>query len=263
MLIAPRKRFSQNFLQDKQIIARLVESINWEVGDQLVEIGPGLGALTAPLLARAGHLTAIELDRDLIPLLQQAMQGKGQLALHNADALQFDFSTLTHTPGSLRIVGNLPYQISTPLLFHLLKFITQIKDIHVMLQKEVVERMIASPHTKTYGRLSVMLQYHFAITRLFDVPASAFYPVPKVISAFVRLQPQSQVSLVQDYGLFGNIVRQAFNYRRKTLQNSLRDWIDGVTLERLEISPLARAEQLSVQDFVRITNTIYTQRRIY
>jgi 16S rRNA (adenine1518-N6/adenine1519-N6)-dimethyltransferase len=250
----PRKRFSQNFLQDPNIITRIIDAIAPQKGEHFVEIGPGLGALTKPLLTRIGQLDAIELDRDLIVPLQQTCANAGTLNLTNQDALTVDFSAMAQQPHSLRIVGNLPYQISTPLLFHLIEHITAIRDLHFMLQKEVVDRMAAEPGNKVYGRLSVMIQYHFAVQRLFLVPPGAFYPQPKVTSAIVRLRPQPAPVLAKNYALFSEIVKQAFNYRRKTLHNSLHNQVDNVTLTALGIDPASRAEQLSVSDFVRIAN---------
>ncbi len=249
----PRKRFSQNFLQNKHIIERIVQAINPQITEHLVEIGPGLGALTQYLLPKIGAMDAIELDRDLIEPLTTACESLGKLTIHSADALRFDFSTLTEEPHSLRIVGNLPYQISTPLLFHLVEQIHFICDLHFMLQKEVVERMAAKTHTKAYGRLSVMIQYHFDVTPLFLVPNTAFYPIPKVTSQIVRLKPTVRKTVAADYNKFAEIVKQAFNYRRKTLHNSLRDYIDVPTLSSLGIDPNSRPEQLTVEDFIKIS----------
>jgi len=252
----PRKRFSQNFLQNPHIIERIVQAIAPKQGEHLVEIGPGLGALTQQLLPIVGAMDAIELDRDLIAPLQEACQTSGQLTIHPADVLHFDFTTLTTEPHSLRIVGNLPYQISTPLLFHLIEQVHLIRDLHFMLQKEVVERMAAPTHTKAYGRLSVMIQYHFAVEPLFIVPNTAFYPRPKVTSQVVRLKPRIRDQVAKDYDRFADIVRQAFNYRRKTLQNSLRDQVDVNTLLQLGIQPKCRAEQLTVEDFIKISSVL-------
>lgn len=249
-----KKRFSQNFLRDTDIIARIVAAINPQTGEHLVEIGPGLGALTVSLLPKVGVMDAIELDRDLIAPLTQTCARLGQLNLHVGDVLRFDFATLTTEPHSLRIVGNLPYQISTPLLFHLVDHIEWIQDLHFMLQKEIVERMAATVNTKAYGRLSVMIQYHFEVEPLFLVPSQAFYPQPKVTSQIVRLRPKKEGMVAQDYTKFSNLVKQAFNYRRKTLQNSLRGWIDAETLRQLGIDPGSRAEQLTLEDFIRMSD---------
>jgi 16S rRNA (adenine1518-N6/adenine1519-N6)-dimethyltransferase len=250
----PRKRFSQNFLKNKHIIERIVQAIDPKVGEHLVEIGPGLGALTQYILPKVGEMDAIELDRDLIAPLTEACHSLGKLTIHSADALRFDFTTLTQERHSLRIVGNLPYQISTPLLFHLVEQVHLIHDLHFMLQKEVVERMAAKTHTKAYGRLSVMIQYHFDVKPLFLVPNTAFYPIPKVTSQIVRLTPTARKTVASDYNKFAEIVKQAFNYRRKTLHNSLRDRVDTHTLSRLGIDPNSRPEQLTVEDFIKISS---------
>lgn len=250
----PRKRFSQNFLKNKHIIERIVQAIAPQVGEHLVEIGPGLGALTQFILPKVGQMEAIELDRDLITPLTENCRPLGELKIYSADALKFDFATLTEEPHTLRIIGNLPYQISTPLLFHLIEYMPLIRDLHFMLQKEVVERMAGKPHTKSYGRLSVMLQYHFDVEPLFLVPPSAFFPVPKVTSQIVRLKPKLRDSVARDYDRFAHIVKQAFNYRRKTLHNSLQDEINIQTLTDLGIDLKSRPEELTVEDFVNISN---------
>jgi 16S rRNA (adenine1518-N6/adenine1519-N6)-dimethyltransferase len=249
----PRKHFSQNFLQDQSIIARIVQAINPKLGEHLIEIGPGLGALTKHVLAKVGTMEAIELDRDLIAPLSAACHSLGNLKIHAADVLRFDFATLTNQPHSLRVIGNLPYQISTPLLFYLIGHLDLIQDLHFMLQKEVVERMAATVNTKAYGRLSIMIQYHLDVEPLFTVPGSAFYPQPKVVSQIVRLRPKAKSSIANDYQRFADIVRQAFNYRRKTLHNSLRNWVDTTTLSRSGIDPNSRPEQLTVEDFIKIS----------
>jgi 16S rRNA (adenine1518-N6/adenine1519-N6)-dimethyltransferase len=245
-----RKRFGQNFLVDEAVIASIVEAIRPAPGENLVEIGPGLGALTRPLLAAAGQLHAIEIDRDLAQTLQQEF-GTG-LQLHTGDVLQFDFATLG---GGLRIIGNLPYNISTPLLFHLADCVERIRDIHVMLQKEVVERMAAAPGTSSYSRLSVMLQYRFEIEKLLDVPAAAFDPVPKVDSAVIRLTPlRPPRHVARDETQLARVVAAAFSQRRKTLRNSLRGLIEIATFDRLGIAPGARAQELSVAQFVALAD---------
>lgn len=251
----PRKRFSQNFLQDKSVIAHIVQAMSPQAGEHIVEIGPGLGALTQAILPKVGQMEAIELDRDLIAPLTESCHALGRLTLHAADALHFDFSSLTTKLHTLRIVGNLPYQISTPLLFHLIEHISLVRDMHFMLQKEVVARMAAIPHTKAYGRLSVMIQYHFEVEPLFVVPNTAFYPQPKVTSQIVRLIPKMRSTHAKDYHRFSDIVRQAFNYRRKTLHNSLLHQVNALTLQNAGIDPNSRPEQLTVEDFIRISNT--------
>ena len=252
----PRKRFGQHFLEDQTIIEKIINSIRPKREDQLVEIGPGLGALTFSLLPLLDKLDVVELDRDLIPILQQKSQVFGQLRIHHADVLDFDFTQLTHVPHSLRVVGNLPYNISTPLLFHLLTQLAVIKDMHFMLQKEVVDRMAAPTGSRVYGRLSVMVQYHCEVQELFDVPAQAFRPVPRVMSAVLRLTPRQSSVLAKNLSLFSEVVRLAFNQRRKMLQNSLASLLSVQALQTLDINPQARPEQISVDDFVRISNSL-------
>ncbi|MBB71118.1 MAG: 16S rRNA (adenine(1518)-N(6)/adenine(1519)-N(6))-dimethyltransferase [Legionellales bacterium] len=252
-----RKRFGQNFLTDAVIIDRIVAAINPKAGDKLVEIGPGHGALTKQLLPITGIMDVIELDRDLIPELQAFYTELGQLTVHQADALQFNFSQLSHEPKNLRVVGNLPYNISTPLIFHLLSQKDCINDMHFMLQKEVVERLSANPGDKNYGRLSVMAQYHCQVDYLFLVPPDAFQPQPKVDSAIVRLVPYAALPCVaNNERLFADVVRQAFSQRRKTLRNTLKSLISAEQLSEQGISPQQRPEQLSVEEFVRIANHI-------
>jgi 16S rRNA (adenine1518-N6/adenine1519-N6)-dimethyltransferase len=248
-----RKRFGQNFLVDRHYIDRIVAAIDPQLEDNLVEIGPGLGALTVPLLERLEHLTVIEIDRDLAAKLA-AQYPPTRLTLHNADALEFDFSSLGN---DLRAVGNLPYYISSPLLFHLAQYDANLRDITVMLQKEVVERMVAAPATPAYGRLSVMLQVRFRIERLFIVPAGAFRPAPKVDSAVARLAPlRAERPRLADEALFARIVTAAFGQRRKTLRNALKMIANEGQLERAGIEPGARGETLSVADFVRLADTL-------
>jgi 16S rRNA (adenine1518-N6/adenine1519-N6)-dimethyltransferase len=244
-----RKRFGQHFLADDAVIEAIVAAVAPRRDDQLVEIGPGLGALTRPLAARLAHLHVIEIDRDIVAHLRTAFPG-GEVAIHEGDALQFDFSGLG--PG-LRVVGNLPYNISTPLLFHLTGHCAAIRDIHVMLQQEVVERMVAAPSSSEYGRLSVMLQYRFQMERVLDVPAAAFRPVPKVESAMVRLVPFVRLPHpARDEAWFGKIVAAAFAQRRKTLRNSLRHCFSTEEFSRLGVDAGLRAQDLSVEDFVRL-----------
>ena len=253
----PRKRFGQHFLVDREAIARIVCAIDPRYEDHIVEIGPGLGALTAPLLERVGHLHVVELDRDLSEHLRERYPA-GRLAVHQADALRFDFSAL---PAPLRVVGNLPYNISTPLLFHLADAATRCKDLHFMLQHEVVERMIANPADSEYGRLSVMLQYRFRLERLFSVPPGSFRPPPKVHSAVVRLVPRplSELDALDEAG-FSKVVARAFSMRRKTLRNNLSGLISASELEVLGIDPGERAQTLSVAAFVTIANRVGQRR---
>ena len=231
----------------------MIDAIAPQPGDRLVEIGPGLGALTRPLLERAGRLTVIEIDRDLSARLIEALS-TDDLSLHAVDALTFDFAQLG---GELRIVGNLPYNISSPLLFHLAQFEAQLRDITAMLQREVVQRIVALPATPDYGRLSVMLQVRFSAQRLFTVPAGAFRPAPKVESAVVRLTPLGVARpRLGDPPLFAQIVAAAFGQRRKTLRNALRLHADEAALERAGVDPGARGETLAVADFVRLANAL-------
>lgn len=245
-----RKRFGQNFLIDASVIAAIISAINPARDETLVEIGPGLGALTRPLLAAAGSLNAIEIDRDLARRLEQ--QFGPQLKLHTLDVLDFDFTALGK---NLRIIGNLPYNISTPLLFHLARYADRVRDIHAMLQKEVVERMVAAAGESEYSRLSVMLQYRFDMQKLIDVPAAAFDPVPQVDSAVVRLTPLPPDRLkARDEALFERVVATAFSQRRKTLRNSLRQLVDDAGFDALSIKPTARAQELSVAQFVALSD---------
>lgn len=250
----PRKHLGQHFLRDKTIIKNIVRAISPAPQDHLVEIGPGLGALTMDLLPLVASMDVIELDRDLISTLVANCQHLGALKIHVGDALSFDFRQIAVERGLLRIVGNLPYQISTPLIFYLIDQITVIRDMHFMLQKEVVDRLAAKIGTKAYGRLSVMVQYHCAVESLFTVHREAFYPVPKVTSAVVRLVPKTPEIVAQDYSLFARIVKQAFNYRRKTLHNSLNGLVTCEQLDILAIDPKTRAEQITVENFVRMSN---------
>lgn len=249
----PRKRFGQNFLVDAHYVAKIVAALAPLPGDHVVEIGPGEGALTAPLLERLERLTAIEIDRDLAGRLR-ARWPADRLALHVADALDFDFASLGH---HLRVLGNLPYNISTPLLFHLVAYADRLLDIHVMLQREVVARMTARPGTSDYGRLSVMLQVKFAATRLFTVPPGAFRPVPAVDSAVVRLVPLGPAApVLADPARFAQVVTLAFGQRRKTLRNALAPLCDAAAITAVGIDPGARGETLAVADFVRLANAL-------
>ena len=287
----PRKRFGQNFLSDPDIIRACVSAITPKPDDLMVEIGPGLGALTHPLLDTLHHLHAVELDRDIVSWMQGHYPA-GKITIHNKDALKFDFSSLTESsvssPGMIarrqgrgdetvqtvqrgadtaanaasapemrriRVVGNLPYNISTPILFHLLENAEHIIDMHFMLQKEVVERMVAAPSTPEYGRLSVMLQYRLYMEYLFTVPPDAFDPAPKVESAFVRAIPHSTLPFIaNDEKKFANIVTAAFSQRRKTLRNTLKGILDDDGFEALGIDSRLRAENLSVAQFVAMAN---------
>ena len=253
----PRKRFGQNFLHDPGIISKIVQTINPGRKDHLVEIGPGQGAITGELLPLSGKLDVIELDRDLVSLLERKFDQHEHFALHSGDALMFDFCQLQESGPPLRVVGNLPYNISTPLLFHLLASSHCISDMHFMLQKEVVDRMAAHPGNKTYGRLSVMLQVQCQVTALFDIGPGAFIPPPKVTSAFVRLVPYTTPPHpVSDMALFSTIVTQAFSQRRKTLGNTLKKRVTPEVFQRAAIDPGLRAEQLSPGGFVSLANIV-------
>ena len=252
----PRKRFGQNFLHDPAVIGKIVQAINPQPGDRLVEIGPGQGAITLPLLTAAGRLQVVELDRDLLAPLADKCREAGELAIHSADALTFDFCKLA-AGEPLRVVGNLPYNISTPLLFHLLDQHGCIRDMHFMLQKEVVQRMAAQPGGRDWGRLSVMLQYRCRVSALFTIGPGAFKPPPKVESAFVRLEPYDKPIVdVNDEKLFSELVRQAFSQRRKTLRNTLRGLLDANEITAAGIDPSARAETLRLEEFAALANRV-------
>jgi 16S rRNA (adenine1518-N6/adenine1519-N6)-dimethyltransferase len=247
----PRKRFGQNFLKDQRVIENIVEEISPRLNDNMVEIGPGQGALTFALLPQVNHLDVIEIDRDLVEALIKRNEKK--LTIYSADALMFDFASLNKK--DLRIVGNLPYNISTPLIFHLLTFTKNIFDMHFMLQKEVVERLCAKTSTADYGRLSVMVQYFCEVEYLLDVPPEAFYPKPAVDSAIVRLIPKHEL-LVKNINNFSELVKQAFSQRRKTLRNNLKPMVSDEVFKKLAIDPQRRAETLSVNEFVAIANAL-------
>jgi len=249
----PRKRFGQNFLVDDGIIAGIVGAVRPQPADTVVEIGPGLGALTTPLLDRVGRLHVVEIDRDLIARLRER-HPPDRLLIHEGDVLDFDFAALGE---DLRVVGNLPYNISTPLLFRLAAFAANIRDIHAMLQKEVVERMVAAPGDSEFSRLSVMLQYRFDMEKLIDVPPESFEPAPKVDSAVVRLTPHAKLPHpARDEAVFADIVARAFGQRRKTLRNTLKGMVSAERLTQLGIDAGARAQELAVADFVRIADAV-------
>ncbi len=249
-----RKRFGQNFLHDPYSISRILEAVSPQPGERLVEIGPGRGAITADLLRAAGRLDAVELDRDLIVPLQEKCAGLGELQVHSADALKFDFCTLA-SDNRLRVVGNLPYNISTPLLFHLLSQGQCIQDMHFLLQKEVVDRMAAGPGGKTYGRLSVMIQARCSVQSLFDIGPGAFFPPPKVDSSFVRLLPYREPPYpIDDFSTFEKLVTAAFAQRRKTLRNTLKGLLNAEAIQACGVDPSTRAEQLDIGTFARLAN---------
>ena len=254
----PRKRFGQHFLVDQDIIAAIVDGIRPQGPDLMVEIGPGLGALTFPLLARLDHLHVVEIDRDVIARLRKQHSNE-RLTIHEGDALKFDFGALAagDTRG-LRVVGNLPYNISTPLLFHLADYATRIIDCHFMLQAEVIERMVAEPGGKEYGRLSVMLQYRFEMEQFLDVPPDSFDPPPKVDSAMVRMipRPASALNAASVEGL-GELVTQAFSQRRKVLRNTLKGHATEAQMGAAGIDAKARAEEIPLENYVRLANALH------
>lgn len=252
----PRKRFSQNFLVDRHYIERIVAAIDPKRDDLLVEIGPGRGALTRPLLDRVDHLTVIEIDRDLAGELR-AQHHPSRLTVIVADALTVDLAALDERAAGLRVVGNLPYHISSPLLFHCAQFVSHVADLHFMLQAEVVDRMAAAPDTPEYGRLSVTLQSIFAVDKLFGVPAGAFQPMPAVESAVVRLTPLGAARpFIRDRRIFEAVVAAGFGQRRKTLRNALQKHIGSEGLLELGVDPGVRAETLPVAVFVAIANAV-------
>jgi len=252
-----RKRFGQHFLHDGAIIDRIIQAIAPQKTDAMIEIGPGLGALTQYLLPQLERLTVIELDKDLIPLLEEKCAGLGKLIIYQGDILKIDFHSLAESKQVWRLVGNLPYNISTPLLFHCLKQVHLIQDMHFMLQKEVVDRINAYPGQASYGRLSVMIQYYCRAEKLFNVKPGAFQPPPKVDSAVIRLIPYKELSYkAKDPILFAEIVRNAFNHRRKMLRNNLINWLEEQDFEQLKINSMLRPEQLMVNDYVKLANFV-------
>lgn len=249
----PKKHYGQHFLHERGIVERIVAAVAPQPGDRLVEIGPGEGALTLPLLDKAGALTAIELDADLLEPLRAAARAHGELTLIHADVLETDFTALAGD-GQLRLVGNLPYYVSSPILFHCLQYAHAIHDMHFMLQREVVERMAAAPGGKVYGRLSVMLQLACEVEPLLRVPAGAFRPPPQVESAVVRLIPRapSHMPDAEAMRAIEAVVRAAFGQRRKTLSNALSGLLDADAIRAAGIDPRARAETLAPQQYVAL-----------
>ena len=256
---APRKSLGQNFLQDPNIIRKIVASLNIKKDDVVMEIGPGRGALTELMLPLAGQLHLVEFDRDLARYWRGRADENTSLVVHEYDVLKFDLKeVLAATERRIKIIGNLPYNISSPVLFHLMPFAARIDSQVVMLQKEVVDRMSANSGNKQYGRLSVMLQYRYQIENLFKVPASAFFPPPKVESAIARLTPKQTIEKpVNNLLDFELIVKQAFSQRRKTLRNTLKGYLSAEQMESVAVAPTDRAEVLSVDNFVDLTN-LYT-----
>ena len=258
---AAKKQLGQHFLHDADIIERIVRAVDPQPGERLLEIGPGQGALTLPLLRRHGALTVIELDRDLIAPLRAAGESVGTLEVIHADVLKADFTALAGS-GTLRLVGNLPYNISSPILFHALDHAAVVRDMHFMLQKEVVERMAATPGGKVYGRLSVTLQAYCEVVPLFEVPPTAFKPPPQVDSAVVRLLPHAPGSInIADRAVFAHVVRDAFGQRRKTLRNALSALCDDADFAATGVSPKARAEEIAVPQFIALANHLAARRQ--
>ena len=258
-----RKRFGQHFLHDPEIIARIAACIGPRPGEALVEIGPGQGALTTPLLAAAGALDVIEIDRDLAAALHRQFHEQPALRVHTGDALELDYGALARELGRpLRVVGNLPYNISTPLLFHLLTYSRHIHDMHFMLQKEVVERIVAEPGSNQYGRLGVMLAPHVRATRLLEIGPGAFRPAPRVWSAVVRLQVRQDLPPWAAPPHYGAVVTAAFGQRRKTLRNSLGRLLSAAQISATGIDPGARAETLAAEQFGQLALAVASGARL-
>jgi 16S rRNA (adenine1518-N6/adenine1519-N6)-dimethyltransferase len=256
-----RKRFGQNFLHDDYIIDSIVAAIAPQKDDNIVEIGPGLGALTEPVADKVDCLNVVELDRDLAERLEKHPFIRDKLNITQADAMQFDFGQLATTKKQLRVFGNLPYNISTPLMFHLFSFANKIKDMHFMLQKEVVNRLCAGPNSKAYGRLTVMAQYYCKVIPVLEVPPTAFKPAPKVDSAVVRLEPYDIPPFAaKSVKILNQVCAMAFNQRRKTIRNGLRDLLTPEQLQEIGIDITKRAENITVQEYVNIANYIYDLR---
>jgi 16S rRNA (adenine1518-N6/adenine1519-N6)-dimethyltransferase len=256
-VIRPRKRFGQHFLHDPGVIARIIASLELRAGDAVVEIGPGYGALTGELLRAAGRLDAIEIDRDLAALLRQRFAAAPGFVLHEADALQTDWRSLAAARGArLRVVGNLPYNVSTPLLFRLLECADAIADMHFMLQKEVVDRILAAPGSRSYGRLTVMLAPRVLGERVLDVGRGAFTPAPQVLSSVLRLRVIEPPWPIPR--LYAAVVSAAFGQRRKTLRNALRAYLSSAQIEALGLDPQVRAEQLAPREFARLAQAAAT-----
>ena len=248
-----RKRFGQNFLHDEGVIHQIVRAIDPQPTDKLIEIGPGMSALTQPLTQAVDQLTVIEIDRDLVAFLERKYRPE-QLQIISADVLTVDFSQFG---SGLRIVGNLPYNISSPLLFHLMQYADQVLDQHFMLQKEVIDRMVAQPGDAAYGRLSVMLQSRYRMVKLFDVGPEAFDPAPKVTSAVVRMRPLKADRLqAKDEAVFAQVVAKAFSQRRKMLRRGLADWAPQINWEAVGIDPTARAEQVSLAQYIALSDAL-------
>ncbi len=252
-----RKRFGQNFLHDENVIRKIVDSISAVEGDHLLEIGPGLGALTKELAKTGATIHCVELDADLAKSLRTEFQEYDSIKIIEGDALKFDLSSIATEKRPLRVIGNLPYNISTPIIFHLLKNSELIRDMTFMLQLEVIQRMISKVGKRNYGRLSLMVQYYCEVEHLFNVPSSAFSPKPKVVSALARLKPHNSTSIrAKDSDCLQTVIRTAFNQRRKTLRNSLRTIIPEALLDRIAINKNLRPQDITLNEYVEISNAI-------
>lgn len=255
----PRKRFGQNFLVDQAVIQRIISAIRLKPDQHIVEIGPGKGALTALIADKVDRFDLIELDKDLVPCLEEKFKRPG-LNIYQADALKFDLRTLLDDERQIRLIGNLPYNISTPLLFHIIKYRSIVEDMHFMLQKEVVQRLTSDVNSSHYGRLGIMVQYYCKTEALFDVLPESFQPKPKVTSSIIRIKPhQTLPFLCKDVAILADLVRDAFNMRRKTIRNSMKKIITTIELEQLEINPDLRPESVSIELFVKIANFIVSK----
>jgi len=256
----PRKRFGQNFLHDPRVIQAILSAINTKQDDHIIEIGPGLGALTAGLVTDCGQMDVVEIDNDLIPYLENNFGSHAHFKIHQCDALKFDFASMGDADNPIRIVGNLPYNISTPLIFHLLTQNHVIQDMHFMLQKEVVDRLCAGAGDSAYGRLGIMVQYHCETERVLSVGPGAFNPPPKVDSAVVRLTPHKQKPVTtENVGLLGKIVTAAFSQRRKTIRNGLKKLADSTLLEEAGINPGERAENIALKEFANLADLLQSK----
>ena len=248
--VRPRKRFSQNFLHDKNIINKIVDAIDPLEDNHVIEIGPGQGALTFALLQKLSQIEVIEIDRELVKMLRESEE-REKILVHQTDALKFNFAS-SYRHKKMRIVGNLPYHISTPLIFHLIKFSEYFDDLHLMVQKEVADRMVSKPNSKIYGRLSVSIQARCRAEKLFDVKANAFHPKPKVVSSVIKISPKAPLDKTTDRQL-NQILMLAFNQRRKKISNSLKEAFRSDEIKKLGINPKSRAENLTVDEYLRLS----------
>ncbi len=255
-----RKRFGQHLLIDQSVIVQLVQAINVKPNQIVCEIGPGLGALTIPILNESQALHAVEIDQNLSAALIEKCKEVGELYLYQTDILKFDLKTISNKNQSIRLIGNLPYNISTPLLFHLLTFSSQIKDMHFMMQKEVIDRIVATTNSSSYGRLSIMVQSYFDVQKLFDINPECFNPPPKVMSSFLRLTPSTKFqATIKDRKTFGKVVQTAFQQRRKTIKNSLSTITTEEELHKADIEASLRAQEISIAQYITLSNIITQQ----